>query len=103
MTITPTQNKTLFNELAAVLTGQLIFPEDADYESVRQLWNGRVKTQPAAIARCLTVEDVIHTVRWIRAHGMPLSVRGAGHEIFGRSLFNCVKRRSIGSNKRMEH
>jgi len=52
---------------------------------VRQLWNGKVKTRPAAIVRCLSVEDVIHTVRWTRAHA-PLSVRGAGHEIFGRSL-----------------
>ncbi len=87
MTITPSQNRTLFNELAAVLRGgQLLFPDDAAYEQVRQLWNGRVKTRPAAIARCLTVQDVIHTVRWTRAHGLPLSVRGAGHEIFGRSL-----------------
>ncbi|MBD2309585.1 FAD-binding oxidoreductase [Chroococcidiopsis sp. FACHB-1243] len=86
MTITPSQNKTLFDYLAALLTGQLILPNDAAYESVRQLWNGRVKTRPAAIARCLTVEDVIHTVRWTREHALPLSVRGAGHEIFGRSL-----------------
>jgi FAD/FMN-containing dehydrogenase len=86
MTITPSQNKTLFDYLAALLTGQLFLPDNTAYEQVRQLWNGRVKTQPAAIARCLTVEDVIHTVRWTREHGLPLSVRGAGHEIFGRSL-----------------
>lgn len=75
-----------FNDLAALLTGQLFLPQDADYEQVRQLANGRVKTQPAAIARCLTVQDVIHTIRWTKAQGLPLSVRGAGHEIFGRSL-----------------
>lgn len=75
-----------FNDLAALLTGQLFLPQDADYEQVRQLVNGRVKTQPAAIARCLTVQDVIHTIRWTKAQGLPLSVRGAGHEIFGRSL-----------------
>ncbi|MEH2078503.1 MAG: hypothetical protein V7K89_00345 [Nostoc sp.] len=73
MTVTPSQNRTLFNELAAVLRGgQLLFPDDAAYEQVRQLWNGRVKTRPAAIARCLTVQDVIHTIRWTRAHGLPL-------------------------------
>lgn len=86
MTITHNQNRALFNELAALLAGPLFLPEDAAYESVRQLWNGKVKTQPAALARCLTVQDVIHTVRWTREHGLPLSVRGAGHEIFGRSL-----------------
>ena len=80
-----------FNDLAALLTGQLFLPQDADYEQVRQLFNSRVKTQPAArcsadtarVARCLTVQDVIHTIRWTRAQGLPLSVRGAGHEIFG--------------------
>lgn len=86
MTTTYSQSSSLFNDLAARLTGQLFLPEDAAYEPARQLWNGRVKTRPAAIARCLSVEDVIHTVRWTRSQGLPLSVRGAGHEIFGRSL-----------------
>jgi FAD/FMN-containing dehydrogenase len=75
-----------FNDLAALLTGQLVLPEDADYEPVRQLWNGKVKTRPAAIARCLNVQDVIHTVRWARSHGLALSVRGAGNDFAGRSL-----------------
>ena len=34
-----------FNDLAVLLTGQFFLPQDADYEQVRQLWNGRVKTQ----------------------------------------------------------
>lgn len=80
------RHSTSFNDLAALLTGQLFLPQDADYEQVRQLFNSRVKTQPAAIARCLTVQDVIHTIRWTRSHNLPLSIRGAGHEIFGRSL-----------------
>jgi len=29
-----------FNDLAALLTGQLFLPQAADYEQVRQLWNG---------------------------------------------------------------
>jgi FAD/FMN-containing dehydrogenase len=84
--ITTNRHSTSFNDLATLFTGQLVLPEDANYEQVRQLFNGRVKIQPAAIARCLTVQDVIHTIRWTRSHHLPLSVRGAGHEIFGRSL-----------------
>jgi hypothetical protein len=57
-----------FNDLAALLTEQLFLPQAADYEQVRQLWNGKVKTQPAAIVRYLTVQDVIHTIRWTRSH-----------------------------------
>jgi len=40
-----------FNDLAALLTDSFS-SSSADYEQVRQLW--KVKTQPAAIARCLT-------------------------------------------------
>ncbi|NJP12043.1 MAG: FAD-dependent oxidoreductase [Cyanobacteria bacterium CRU_2_1] len=79
-----------FNDLAALLTGQLFLPQAADYEQARQLWNGKVTTQPAAIARCLTVQDVIHTVRWARSHNLPLSVRSGGHDFAGRSLSEGV-------------
>jgi len=36
-------------------------------------WQG--KTRPAAIVRCLSVEDVIHTVRWTRAWATAFSSR----------------------------
>jgi len=65
--MTTTYHHSAFNDLAALLTGQFFLPQAADYEQVRQLWNGKVKTQPAAIARCFTVQDVIHTVRWTRS------------------------------------
>jgi FAD/FMN-containing dehydrogenase len=86
MTTTFVQNHAFFNDLAAPLTGELLIPDDAAYEQVRPLWNAKVKTQPAAIVRCLTVQDVIHTVRWTCAHGLPLSVRGGGHDFAGRAL-----------------
>jgi hypothetical protein len=54
MTTTYSQSRAFFNDLAALLTrGQLLFPEDAAYEPARQLWNGKVKTRPAAIARLI--------------------------------------------------
>jgi len=81
--MTTTYHHSCANDLAALLTGTL--PQAADYEQVRQLWNGKVKTQPAAIARCLTVQDVIHTVRWTRSQGLP-SVRAGGHDTAGRAL-----------------
>jgi FAD/FMN-containing dehydrogenase len=86
MTSTFVQNQAFFNNLTALLTGQLLLPDDAAYERVRHLWNGKVKTQPAAIVRCLTVQDVIHTVRWTRIQRLPLSVRGGGHDFAGRAL-----------------
>ena len=104
MTTTYGQSSTSFNDLAALLTGQLFLPEDAAYEQVRQLWNGKIKTRPAAIACCLTMQDVIYTIRWTRSHGLPLSVRGAGHDFAGRALvengvaIDCSQMRAVTIN-----
>ena len=75
-----------FKDLAALLTGQIILPEDETYEQVRQVWNGGVTTHPVAFVRCVTTQDVIHAIRWVRSHGFPLSVRGGGHDFAGRAL-----------------
>jgi len=75
-----------FEELAALLTGKLLLPRDAAYEQARQLWSGRINTHPAAFARCANAQDVIHTVRWARSHGLVLSVRAGGHDFAGRAL-----------------
>jgi hypothetical protein len=34
------------------MRGDLITPEDAQYESARKLWNGMIDKKPALIARC---------------------------------------------------
>ncbi len=101
MTMTPSENNTSFNGLKARLTGQLLLYEDAGYEQARHLWNGNVKTQPAAIVRCVNVQDVIETVRWARSHDLPLSIRGGGHDFAGRALrehgivIDCSQMRAV--------
>jgi hypothetical protein len=53
-------------QLQTGLRGQLIRPADADYDSVRQVWNGMVDKRPALIARCAGVADVVAAVRFGR-------------------------------------
>src|SRR5215469_8890366 len=77
---------TTFKGLTALLTGQLVLPGDAAYDQVRQLWSGKVNKHPAAFVRCANAQDVFHTVRWTRSHGLALSVRGGGHDFAGRAL-----------------
>ena len=101
MTMTSGEGNTSFNRLKARLTGLLLLPEDAGYQQARQLWNGNVQTQPAAIVRCVNVQDVIETVRWARSHDLPLSVRGGGHDFAGRALreqgivIDCSQMRAV--------
>ncbi|HEX6553792.1 MAG TPA: FAD-binding oxidoreductase [Ktedonobacteraceae bacterium] len=101
MTTTRRESSSFFKDLTALLTGRLVLPEDAAYEQARQLWNGRVTTHPAALVRCANVQDVIHTVRWARSHGLALSVRGGGHDFAGRALcddgivIDCSQMRAV--------
>ena len=69
--------------LEAGLRGRLVRPADEEFESARQVWNGMVDKRPALIARCAGVADVIAAVRFGRDHGLPIAVRGGGHNVAG--------------------
>jgi FAD/FMN-containing dehydrogenase len=73
-------------QLEAGLRGRVIRSADSDYDTVRQVWNGVVDKHPALIARCAGVADVIAAVRFSREHGLPIAVRGGGHNVAGRGV-----------------
>ncbi|MET7834636.1 FAD-binding oxidoreductase [Micromonospora sediminicola] len=57
-----------------------------EYEAARTIWNGAVTRRPLAVLRCATTADVQAGVRTAREKGLPLSVRGGGHDWAGRAL-----------------
>ncbi len=73
-------------ELKAGLRGALILPGEAAYESARRVWNGMIDRRPGAIARCAGVGDVVQAVKFARAHGVPVAVRGGGHNVAGNAV-----------------
>ncbi|WP_091068042.1 FAD-dependent oxidoreductase [Micromonospora humi] len=56
------------------------------YEAARTIWNGAVSRRPLAVLRCAGAADVQAGVRAAREDGLPLSVRGGGHDWAGRAL-----------------
>ncbi len=72
--------------LRARLAGELITPEHDEYDSARRVWNGMIDRRPAAIARCVDAEDVALSVRFAAAYGLPLAVRGGGHNVAGTAV-----------------
>jgi FAD/FMN-containing dehydrogenase len=63
--------------------GQLVRPDDAEYDSARQVWNGMVDKHPAVIARCTGVADVIAAVRFASEQNLLTAIRGGGHNVAG--------------------
>ena len=84
--MTTTNRAAAIETLAADFAGQLIQPGEADYDTARQIWNGQVQRQPALIARCRGVADVMAAVRFCRQHEIPASVRGGGHAVAGHAV-----------------
>jgi FAD/FMN-containing dehydrogenase len=65
------------------LRGELLRPDDAEYEESRQLWNGVIEKRPALIVRCASVEDVVEAVNFARENDLLLAVRAGGHNVAG--------------------
>lgn len=63
----------------ADLRGPLIQPGDAEYDAARKLYNAVIDRRPRLIARCVDAADVMSAVRFGRASGLPIAVRGGGH------------------------
>ncbi len=76
------------DELQASLRGQVVAPQDPAYDERRQIWNGAIDRRPCLIASCTGTRDVIEAVRFARRHGLPLSVRGGGHNIAGLAVWD---------------
>jgi len=72
--------------LQASLRGKIIRPGDEMYAEACRIYNGMIDRHPALIVRCVDVADVISAVNYARETGMPLAIRGGGHNGAGLSL-----------------
>lgn len=68
------------------LRGNLIQPQDKNYDEVRTIWNAMIDKHPALIVSCAGVADVIESVNFARENDLLIAVRGGGHNIAGASL-----------------
>lgn len=73
-------------ELKASIRGSLIVPGDAEYDDARQVWNGMINRYPALILRAADAADVSAGIHFARHHGLPVSVRGGGHNVTGSAV-----------------
>ena len=65
------------------MRGELVRPGDAGYDGARAVYNAMIDRRPAAVACCRDVADVMACVRFGRAHGAEIAVRGGGHNAAG--------------------
>jgi hypothetical protein len=86
----PTESSDLtdvaLKELRGHLRGTVTLPTDTDYATARRVWNGAIDRYPSAVVSCADAEDVASTLRIATQRGLPVTVRGGGHNVAGRSI-----------------
>jgi len=65
-------------ELAA-FNGRLVGPEDSGYDEARKVYNAMIDRRPAVIGKPTSPTEVAQLIHFAREHGLPVAVRGGGH------------------------
>lgn len=74
------------DDLRQRIRGEVITENEAGYDAARRVWNGVIDRRPAAVIRCTGNADVIAAIAFAREHGLPVSVRGGGHNVAGTAV-----------------
>jgi FAD/FMN-containing dehydrogenase len=67
----------------AGIAGTVIRPEDAAFETARQVHNAAIDRRPSLIVKAVNAADVARTVVFARDAGLELAVRGGSHSLAG--------------------
>jgi FAD/FMN-containing dehydrogenase len=65
--------------LRSSIAGEVFFQDDDGYDGARQAFALSTDQRPAVAVLAESADDVIHAVRWARAHGMRIAPQGTGH------------------------
>jgi FAD/FMN-containing dehydrogenase len=81
-----TPDSALLDDLSGRVSGRVLRPTDDGYDAARRVHNGLVDRAPAVIVRCRSAADAAAGVRFARAAGLDVCVRGGGHNVAGRAV-----------------
>jgi FAD/FMN-containing dehydrogenase len=70
------------------LKGQALRSEDPGYETARRVFNALIDRRPAVIVRPVDAADVAVALAYSREHGLPVAVRGGGHNVAGNAVID---------------
>ncbi len=72
--------------LGEEVEGTIVLPGDPAYDEARRVWNGMIDRRPRAIVQAAGIDDVRAVVRYARQSGLPLAIRGGGHNVAGNGV-----------------
>ncbi len=81
-------NKGAIEDFKNQLRGELILPDDSQYDESRKVYNAMIDKHPGMIAMCVDVADVATSVNFARNNNILLAIRGGGHNGGGLGICN---------------
>ncbi|MGY4857050.1 FAD-binding oxidoreductase [Cryobacterium sp. AP23] len=76
-------HRSVLSQLRSRITGDLIDRSDPRYDDARRVWNGMIDRRPIAVVRAGSPADIAPTLDLAAEQGLPLAVRGGGHNVAG--------------------
>ncbi|RLD25631.1 MAG: oxidoreductase [Bacteroidetes bacterium] len=76
----------IIDDFASQIRGELILPENSNYDDTRKVYNGMINKHPGLFVKCVDVADVIYSVNFARENNLLVAVRGGGHNAGGLGL-----------------
>ena len=76
----------MLGNLRSSFAGNILTPNDIQYDDTRKVHNGLIDKRPAAILVCNNRSDVIAAVNFAREGGYEAAIRGGGHNVAGRAV-----------------
>jgi len=85
VSLSPSTTEVPIAQLRGAVSGSVITPEDAEYDSARTVVLGGIDPRPAAVVRVANAADIASVVRVARESGVEIAVRSGGHSGAGHS------------------
>ena len=88
MNISNQSIKFIIGDLENKIGGQVILPQDSEYDEARAVWNGMIDRRPALKVCCENTNDVIKCVHFANENSLPISVKGGGNGVAGKAVYD---------------
>jgi FAD/FMN-containing dehydrogenase len=69
--------------LRGAIRGQVTARGEPGYDDARRVWNGMIDRHPLVVVRAAGPDDVAPTIAFARDAGLPIAIRGGGHNVAG--------------------
>ena len=72
--------------LGEQVAGEVLVSGQSGYDDARAVWNAMIDRKPSVIVRCKNADDVVKAVSYAGNQGLPISIRGGGHNVAGHAV-----------------